>query len=183
MANKNNVTASKPKIGGAVFRAPLGTPLPTNATDELNKAFASLGYISEDGVTNSNTMTTEKVKAWGGDVVMEDETEKTDTVKMKLIEGLNTDVLKAVYGDSNVTGDLETGIAIKANSIPQKECCWVIDMVLKGALKRVVIPCGKVTAVGDVVYKAGQPVGYDTTISTTPDADGQTHYEYIVAAQ
>ena len=78
MANKNNVTASKPKLGGAVFRAPLGTPLPTNATDELNKAFASLGYISEDGVTNSNTMTTEKVKAWGGDVVMEDETEKTD---------------------------------------------------------------------------------------------------------
>lgn len=183
MANKDNVTASKPKVGGAVFRAPIGTVLPSSATEELNEAFASLGYLSEDGITNSNTMTTEKVKAWGGDVVLEDETEKTDTMKMKLIEGLNEDVLKAVYGDTNVTGDLESGIVIKANSVPQKECCWVVDMVLKNALKRVVIPCGKVTAVGDVTYATGQPVGYETTISATPDADGQTHYEYIVAAQ
>lgn len=183
MTNKDNVTASKPEIGGAVHRAPIGTPLPTSATEKLNETFASLGYISEDGITNSNTMTTEKVKAWGGDVVLEDETEKTDTMKMKLIEGLNVDVLKAVYGDSNVSGSLEAGIIIKANSVPQEECCWVVDMVLKNALKRVVIPCGKVTSVGDVTYKAGQPVAYETTISTTPDSDGQTHYEYIVAAK
>ena len=29
-----NVTYGKPKIGGAVFRAPLGTPLPVSASDE-----------------------------------------------------------------------------------------------------------------------------------------------------
>ena len=27
-----NVTAAKPKVGGAVWRAPLGTALPTDAT-------------------------------------------------------------------------------------------------------------------------------------------------------
>lgn len=181
MSDKNNVTASKPKIGGAVYRAPLGTALPKSATEELNADFKSLGYISEDGVVNSNSMTTEKVKAWGGDVVLEDETEKTDTMKMKFIEGLNVDVMKAVYGDKNVVGDLKTGITIKANSEPQAECCWIIDMILKGALKRVVIPNGKVTSVGDITYKNGQPVAYETTISATPDAEGQTHYEYIVA--
>ena len=33
--NANNVTAGKPKIGGAVYRAPKGTTLPTDATSAL----------------------------------------------------------------------------------------------------------------------------------------------------
>ena len=52
MANAKNVTAAKPKVGGAVHRAPLGTPLPTDAKSELDKTFESLGYISSDGLTN-----------------------------------------------------------------------------------------------------------------------------------
>lgn len=34
-----NVSAAKPKVGGAVWRAPLGTPLPTDAKSALNEAF------------------------------------------------------------------------------------------------------------------------------------------------
>lgn len=55
-------------------------------------------------------------------------------------------------------------------------------MVMKGAVKRVVLPCAKVTAVAEVVYKKGQAVGYQTTITAYPDASGNTHYEYIKAA-
>ena len=32
MATEANVTTAKPKIGGAVYSTPLGTALPTNAT-------------------------------------------------------------------------------------------------------------------------------------------------------
>lgn len=183
MSDVKNVTASKPKKGGAVWRAPLGTDIPTTASESLDAAFKSLGYVSEDGVTNSNSATTEKVKAWGGDVVLDSQTEKPDIFKMKLIEAMNVEVLKTVYGDKNVTGDLSSGISIKANSEEQEECIWVVDMILKeNALKRVVIPRGKVTAVGDITYKDGQAIGYDTTISAVADGDGQTHYEYILAA-
>ena len=181
MANAKYVTASKPKKGGAIYRAPLGTEIPKDAISALDPDFVSLGYTSEDGVTNSNSPTSEKIKAWGGDVVLDSQTEKTDTFKWTMIEAMNENVLKAVYGDENVAGKFETGISIKANSEEQKECIWVVDMIMKnGALKRIVIPNGKVTAVEDIVYKDGATVGYGTTVSATPDTDGQTHYEYII---
>ena len=181
MANNKNVTAGKPKKGGAIFRAPIGTALPTSATAELDEAFVSLGYVSEDGVVNSNSPSSESVKSWGGDEVLYYQTSKPDTFKFVLLEAMNPAVLKAVYGDDNVSGDISTGITIKANSAEQENQCWVIDMILKGgAAKRVVIPSAMVISVGDITYKDNAAVGYDTTIGATPDTDGNTHYEYIV---
>lgn len=100
--NKDNVSTGKPKVGGAVFTAVTGSTLPTDATTVLDAAFKSLGYCSEDGVTNSSGISTENIKAWGGDIVDTPQTEKTDTFKVKLIECTNTDVLKTVYNGSNV---------------------------------------------------------------------------------
>ena len=182
MANTQYVTMGKPKKGGAIFRAPLGTPLPTDAVTALNEAFNGLGYVSEDGMTTANSPSTEKVKGWGGDVVLNIQTEKPDTFKFTLIEALNPEVLKAVYGDGNVSGDLDTGITVKANSEQQPECSWVVDMLLKGgAVKRIVVPCASVTEVTEITYKDNSAIGYGTTISAVPDEEGNTHYDYTMA--
>lgn len=180
MQTTTNVTTAKPNVGGAIWIAPLLTTLPTDATSALSAEFKSLGYISEDGLVNTNTPTTENIKAWGGDVVANIQTEKEDTFSYTLIEATNIDVLKKIYGSTNVTGTLETGITIKANAKELEEHVVVVDMLLRvDTFKRIVIPVGKVSEVGDVTYADADAVGYEVTLTAVPDADGNTHYEYI----
>lgn len=181
MSNAQNVSTAKPKVGGAVWSAPLGTVLPVDAKTELDAAFKSLGYISEDGLTNANSPESENINAWGGDTVASVQTSKEDSFTYTLIEATNVDVLKEVYGNSNVTGTLETGITIKANNKELEEHCLVVDMILKGSiLKRIVIPSGKVSEIGEISYADADAIGYETTIQAIPvDAEGNTHFEYI----
>lgn len=180
MANvSSNTSAAKPNAAGAIFKAPKGTAIPTDTSTELT-GFVCLGYISEDGITNSNTRTSNEFKAWGGDTVLTEQTEYKDTFKFKLIEVLNADVLKTVYGSDNVTGtDITSGLTIKANSKELDESSWVIDMIMRdNTLNRIVIPAAKISEVGDVTYSSSDLVAYDVTITAFPDASGNTHYEY-----
>lgn len=180
MSNSSNVSAGKPMITGAVFVAPVGTSLPTSTTTSLAAAFKDLGYISDAGVVNSNSPSNTAIKAWGGDTVLDVQTEKPDTFKMNFIEATNEDVLKLVFGSANVSGSLASGLTIKANSEEQNEVSVVIDMVLKDdCAKRIVLPKAKVTAVGDITYADASAIGYDTTLSCHPDDSGNTHYEYL----
>lgn len=178
--NISAVTTGKPKIGGAIHVAPLGTTLPTDATTALNAAFKSLGYCSEDGLTNANSPERTEIKAWGGDVVNTPQTGKSDNFDFELIQAKDIEVLKFVYGAGNVTGTLADGIHVKANSRPGKAVALVIDMILRDdALKRIVIPHAEITSMEDIVYNDTDPVGYGVTVAALPDANGDTHHEYI----
>lgn len=176
----SNVSAAKPKVGGAVYRASSSSAvLPTDTSTALT-GFDSLGYISDAGLTNSNSPASTNIKAWGGDNVLTTQTDKPDTFKFKLIEAVDKNVLKTVYGADNVTGDLSSGITVNANTAQLDEAAYVIDMILRGGIaKRICIPKGQIQSIGDVVYSDGEAIGYEITILAIPDASGNTHYEYI----
>ena len=184
MPNVANVSTGKPKVAGAVFRAPLGTTLPTDATSTLDAAFKELGYVSEDGVTNNNTPDSDTIKAWGGNTVLVVQNEMSDEWTLTLIESLNPEVLKAVYGDARVTVDSQAGtITVQATADQRIDAAYVIDMIMKGgAMKRVVIPNGSMSELGEIVYKDDEAVGYELTLNALPDTAGVQHYEYIKTA-
>ena len=184
MANNSSlVTTGKPKVGGSVYRAPKGTQPPTSATATLAETYKNMGYISQDGVSNTISWDSETVKEWGGGDVIAFEDNKSDTFKMKFIESLNPEVLKAVHGDSNVTGtdaSTTTGLSVAVNGDEHEEHVWVIDMILKGGIfKRIVIPCGTVSAVEEIVYKKNEAIGYNVTLKATLDSSSNYHYEYM----
>lgn len=180
MPTKENVSAGKPKITGAIYRAPLGTTLPTTATETLNEAFKSMGYVSADGVVNSSKFSTGVIRAWGGDVVLVTQNEFNDTFKFTMIEALNKDVVSSVRGSANVSGSLTDGIAVEVNADLQEEAAWVIDMILRGRVaERMVIPDGMISDMDDITYKDDSAIGYGVTLTGIPDSNGNTHYEYI----
>lgn len=178
--NANNVATGKAKISGAIYRALLteGLVIPTDPTTALSSDFECLGFVSEDGLTNGRTSETEDHRDWNGNVIYSSLTSQDDTFKFTLVEVLNTLVLKTVYGDDAVTEEDDfIKIEVSAQDLPA--CAWVIETVLNGRAKRIVIPNAKVSEVGDVVYQANTLLGYETTLASFPDANGKTHYEYI----
>lgn len=188
-ANTNkakNVSTSSPNVTGAIYYAPLGTALPTDAKTALNTAFKGVGYISEDGVTRSQSRSSNNIKEWGGGVVATVQTEYSESFKFRMIETLSDLVQKAVYGDANVTGKLDgtttASMTVKHNALEPVANAWVIDTVmLDGTLSRIVVPNAKITELGDLAYKKDTAIGYDVTLSAMLDANGNTSYDYYQA--
>lgn len=174
-----NVSTGKPKIAGAIFRAPLGSTLPTDPTSALDDAFVCLGYVSEDGVENANDMDVSSIKAWGGVIVYRSLNGLDDNFKFMLIESENVDVLKAVYGNNNVTVDGSGNIHTEVKADDPVEAAWVIDLALRnGKSRRIVISDGAITARDAITYNDSDPIGYAVTVSAYPNANGKTHDEY-----
>lgn len=175
-----NVSAGKPAVSGGIYRAPLGTTLPNDATTALGEGFVSLGYIASGGVTHGFNLDTGEYRAWGGDLVLSFLNSKTHTFAFGLIEVLNPTTYESVYGSAAVSGTLTTGISVAADGADMSEYVYVIELALRGgAKKRIVIPDGKISAIGDVVYQDSDAINYPVTITAQVDANGKSHYEYI----
>lgn len=182
MANTaSNVSTSKPGVSGAIYVESASTSsLPTSAVATLT-GFTSLGFISEDGLTNANTFDSTDIKEWGGSTVLTIANNFVDTFTFTLLESLNPDVLKEIFGAANVTGSaLSSGYTVKVKPEQHTQKKWVVDMIMNGGvLKRICIPSAAISAVEEITYKADEAVGYNVTLTCTPDSSGSTHYEYI----
>jgi hypothetical protein len=177
------VTTGVRRTLGGVYRAPLGTEIPEDASSTLGASFVEQGFISEDGVTFSHEFESVDIREWGGQLVRRISTSRDVTCTLKAIETENIDVLKSIYGDNNVTGTLATGLTVVDNDTDPGESVWVIDMIgLEGTLKRIVLPRATISDLGDEVYKRDEVAGYEVTLTALPDEDGVKMYEYLVAA-
>ena len=177
--NAQNVSVGKPKVGGAIFVAPAGTAIPTDAKTALASAFENVGFISEDGVSNEIETETEEIKAWGGDIVLNPQTSRAERYTFTMIE-TNVTALKVVFGSDNVSEGEDGSITIKHNGKEREEYVYVIETLIgTDRVKRQVIPRGKVSEIGEIVYKDDEVMGYETTVAAQLDTSNNTAYEYI----
>lgn len=175
-----NVSTGKPNVSGAVYVAPKGTTLPTDATTNLADDYVCLGYVSEDGLENANEMDVADIKAWGGNIVYRSLTELTDNFSLALIESENAEVLKAVYGADNVTVADGGAITVLVKAEDPTEQVWIFELALRGGkAKRIVIESGAITSREAITYNDSDAVAYGITVSAYPDANGITHKEFI----
>lgn len=164
----SKVAAGKPKVGGSIYCAPVGTALPTDASTALAEAYKCLGYVSEEGLKNNLDRSRQEIKAWGGDTVMLLDNSVDDTFKYMLIECLNVEVLKHVYGSDNVTED-NGKISVDVTDMPAaEEHVLVIETILKDHLKRIILPRAAVKEVAEIEYVDDDVIGYDTTVTCMP---------------
>lgn len=186
MANNSaNVLNGKPLASGGVLVAPLGSTAPTDASTALNAAFKALGYVGEDGLTEAAERSTDRVKAWGGDVVKVLQTDYAVTYTFSLIETLNSDVLKTVYGADNVTTTPATSTkgtlqAVKLNSDTLPRQSFAFELKDGDARIRIYVPQGQITEVGEITYSDEDLISYEVTIEAFRDATlGANALKYI----
>ena len=183
--NVKNVVAGKPLAAGGVWRAPVGTALPTDETTALNAAFKSAGYIGEDGLTETQDRSTEKIKAWGGDTVKVVQTEFGLTYQFTFLESASAEVLKAVHGAANVTTTAATSSsgakhAVKITSEQLPHEVYVFEIKDGDARIRICVPDGQITEVGEVTYSDADVIGYQVTVEAFFDATlGAQAVKYI----
>lgn len=182
--NSRNVVAGKPRPGGAIFRAPLGTALPTNEKDALGVAFISQGYAHADGLERAITKAYEAILAWGGDEVKKSRTELSIALTFTLIEAANGNVAKTIWGDDAVTvtpatDSTGTKIAVDYEGEDPPESVWVFDLKDGDHVRRIVLGRAQVTTEDFTqTFVDNDVIGYPVTLSVFKDASGAYFHEY-----
>lgn len=186
MPNRKNVMTGMPKggVAGYLFRAPLGTAIPTNETTALNAAFKDQGFVHEDGVERTINKAFEVIRDMRGDEVLKVRTEHGVQVTFSLLETLNGETATTVYGASAVTVTAATvssgtkvAIAYKGEDVA--DSAWVLELALGSKAKRIIFPVASLTTEEQTTTLTGKEAAtFPVTLTLYPDATGTYFYEY-----
>lgn len=177
--NANEVTVGSAAATGAIWVAPKGTALPTDATTALAGTYKLLGFTSDAGVQISENASNQSIVAWEGRTeVYNVRTEYAEQVSFTPIQA-NAEVARLTWGYE--AGIVVTGsgtIAVKHHGKTLEPVCIVIETVPRdGVIKRY---CGtfQLTERGAATLDGTQVDGRQLTFSSIPDSSGVTMYEY-----
>lgn len=151
----NAFIGAPPIDGGVYFNAPLGTDLPTTATEALDPAFADHGAVGEDGIDVAQSRSSNDVRMFGGDVFIDVQSEYSETITLTLLEDDNDAVLATAFGDANVekteaTAEDGTKRTIYHTSEPLPIKSHVVKAVSGEKSKTYVVERGRVAEVAAI---------------------------------
>jgi hypothetical protein len=199
--NENNIYNAEPLATGVCFVSPIGTPLPVDAQTlitTVSPLWVDLGYTGVDGFVEKNDRRIDLKRSFGGKVVKTLQTEYNATLDFTFMESLNANVLKAVFGSTNVVVTPATNlhgnqVQVFKNSRKLPHQCWCIDTYDDAlgstsiinplnAKYRNVVPNGQIITVAEIKvvhtdvieYKVSlecfeSPAGMDNIVTYTDD--------------
>lgn len=162
-------------VSGAISKVSDSTVITSALSDISGAGTVNYGYANADGVTVSTDRSTNKIVAWQNSaVVRTSATEATVNYKFTLLQ--NTKAARELYYGS--AEDTNGKIAWNPAKMPRGR--FVIDAIdseyegddsgilyIRHDIKR-----GQISEVGDMVFKNGEPIGFEVTITAYPDSNG-----------
>lgn len=167
-------------VTGRIDIAPVGATLPHDMsalpTTGAN-GYVNLGYISDDGVTESRDEDNQEFVPWQENSAIRYEiTKSIVTLQFTLWQSTlatagfyfgvkAADMYKAT--DGTVFFDEKGKPDLTRNTV-------VLTVVDKTFARRLALPAAQVTERGDITYKSDEMIGYDVTLTGFPGEDGIT---------
>jgi hypothetical protein len=163
-------------VNADVYVADVGADEPNDVTAEWPSAWAPLGLLSEDGMTEANEQELTDHYAYGGILVRTTKSKQKRTIQVAALED-NPTVWSLVNPGSEATsGGGVTTREVKIRNAPDPRA-FGLELRDGDITSRIVIPRGEVTEVGDRSIVDNQMAMFELTITVYPDAEGVLYYE------
>lgn len=164
-------------VTGAFRTAPLATAMPTSMVP-FAAGWVNLGYISDEGVTESRSEDRQEFTPWqSASPIRSEVTKSTKTFQVTLWES-NWDTVSLYYGVGlddvtvDTTGDVDVVIFDEQGKPKQDLRRFAVDVVDGVYARRALVPFGEVTEKGDLIYKSDTLIGYPCTVMAYVGPDG-----------
>ena len=174
----SQVTVGAAKATGAIWVAPKGTSLPTDATTSLAGTWVLLGFTSDAGVTISESTNNNSIRAWEERTeVFTARTEYTENLSFMPIQ-CNSDVAKLCWGSDKVTVGTGGALTVKHHGAEIDPVCIVIETTPRTGIVKRFTGTFQLTTRGEQVMDGTQVDGRQLTFNAIADEYGVTMYEY-----
>jgi hypothetical protein len=168
-----NAELARLGVTGALRVAPVGTTAPADMA-AWPPGWGDLGYISDDGITESRDEDQEQFVPWQAYSPIRVETTRSVETFAATLWETNFQTVSLFYGKG--AGDMTTSggvVSFTTGVKPKRQLrAFGIDVVDGVYKRRLVAPYAEVTARGDLVYQSSSLIGYEVTITAYPGTDG-----------
>lgn len=165
---------------GGVWVAPSGTSSPASPLVQPVAPWEPLGALSDDGLTYGFDEDSQTFTPWGLTSPFRTQiTQSVRTFGFTVWETSRVVVQSLQYrldpAELEPDGEGLTRYAETASPVPDRRAFWFL--VIDGdAFKGFYVPQGEINDRSDVTFKQDEMSGYEWTITTYPDAAGNTVY-------
>ena len=157
--------------GPGIWMAPVGTTAPTDATTALGGDWSTLGYLSEDGVTLSQSTNSEDIYPWQGrSPVRTMITERNLSMEFSMFE-FNEQNLQLYFGmEQNAQGTADAWSLNVVSNAPAQIYSFCIDVADLDVKVRYYIPRGSLSDAGDLEITDSGVMALPVTLKTLDSA-------------